>query len=190
MQLYELSKLDAGFDLGFRNQKPTTGLCNWYAVYVKSRHELVACNELRARRIETFLPAAKRISQWKDRKKVIEYPLFPGYLFVQTGPSPEEFLNVLRTRGVVTLISLEPGKPTPILSEEINSLKLLVESGNEIDAYPYLKQGTRVRIKNGPLKGADGILSTRKNDLLFLVNVELLGRSVSVKVSAQEIEAA
>jgi transcriptional antiterminator NusG len=188
MKLCDISKTDVGCDLVFRKQVPRTGFFNWYAVYVKSRHEFVAFNELRERRIETFLPAAKRVSQWKDRKKIIEYPLFPGYLFVQTGPSPEEFLNVLRTRGVVTFISLEPGKPTPIIAEEITSLKLLIESGKEIDVYPHLKEGTRVSIKRGPLKGAEGILNTRESEFLFQVNVNLLGRSVGIKISAQEIE--
>ncbi len=167
---------------------PAGEMSVWYAVHVKSRHEFVALNELKEKNIEAFLPSAKRVSQWKDRKKVVEYPLFPGYLFARISPGPEEFLAVLRTRGVVTFISLEPGKPTPIVSEEITSLRLLVESGSEIDVYPHLKQGTRVRIKCGPLKNAEGILSKKENEYLFQVNVELLGRSVAIRMAAQEIE--
>ena len=153
---------------------------NWYAIYVKSRHEFVAFNELQRKRIEAFLPLIKRISQWKDRRKLIEYPLFPGYVFVQVPDYPGAFLEVLKTRGVVSFIALEPGKPTPAVPEEIVSLKLLIESGNDIDIYPHLKEGTRVRVKNGPLKYAEGVLAKRENEYLFVVNIELLGRSVSV----------
>jgi len=161
---------------------------SWYAVYAKSRHEFVAFHELHKKQISVFLPTMHKISQWKDRRKLIEYPLFPGYLFVQVHPYPEEFLGVLKTRGIVTFISLEPGKPTPVAPEEIDSLRILIESGKNIDVYPHLKEGTRIRIKSGPLKNAEGILSKRDNEYTFQVNVELLGRSVAIKVSAQELE--
>jgi len=161
---------------------------NWYAVYVKSRHEFVVLNELRQKQIEAFLPSVKKSSQWKDRKQVIEYPLFPGYVFVQVIPHPESFLNVLKTRSVVTLISQEPGIPTAIVPEEIHSLKLLIESGKEIDVYPHLKEGMRVRVKSGSLAGAEGILSNKENECIFHVNVDLLGRSVGVKVAPNAIE--
>lgn len=163
---------------------------NWYALYVKSRHEFVAEGELRRKGIETYLPSVKRLRRWKDRKKFVDFPLFPGYLFVNVQQRPEEFLNVLRTRGVVTLVSSEPGYPTPIPSEEINSLMLLVESGKELDIYPHLKEGTRVRVRRGPLKSAEGILEKKEDQYIFLVNIEILGRSVGVKIYADDAEAA
>jgi transcription termination/antitermination protein NusG len=162
---------------------------SWYAVYVKSRHEFVVFNELRAKQVEAFLPSMKKSSQWKDRKKVIEYPLFPGYVFVRIIRHPEAFLQVLKTRSVVSLISQEPGIPTAIMPEEIHALKVLLESGGEIDVYPHLKTGMRVRVKNGPLAGVAGILSTKEDEFNFHVNVELLGRSVGVNVSPDDIEA-
>lgn len=163
---------------------------DWYAVHVKSRHEFVVFNELRKKRIEAFLPSMKKLSQWKDRKKLVEYPLFPGYVFVQVPSHPGALLTVLKTRGIVTFISLEPGVPTPVAPEEISSLKLLMESGKEIDIYPHLKKGTMVRVKSGPLKNAAGVLTKRETDYQFVVNIELLGRSVAVKIGVQDIEPA
>ncbi len=167
-----------------------TATPNWYAVYVKPRHEFVAFGELQRKRLEAFLPSVKRMSQWKDRKKLIEYPLFPGYVFVQVPSYPGAFLTVLKTRGVVSFIALEPGKPTPAAPEEISSLRLIIESGNDIDIYPHLKEGTRVRVTSGPLKYAEGILSKREDEYLFVVNIELLGRSVAVKICVHDIEPA
>lgn len=167
-----------------------SGLPTWYAVYVKSRHEFVAAGDLTRKGIEAYLPTIKKASQWKDRKKVIELPLFPGYVFVRVPVYPGAFLDVLKTRGTVAFVSLEPGTPTPVSADEINSLRILIGSGREIDVYPGLKEGMRVRVKNGPLAGVDGVLSRKDNDFLFSVNVELLGRSVAVKVAPQDIEAA
>lgn len=162
---------------------------NWYALYVKSRHEFVAHNELIRKDVTTFLPSVKRLREWKDRKKWVEFPLFPGYLFIHIKPSPEDIISVLKTRGAVNLLSSEPGYPTPVSPEEINSLQMMIDSGKDIDIFPHLKEGARVRVKKGPLQGAEGRLERKEDQYLFLVNVELLGRSIGVRLNADDIEA-
>lgn len=162
---------------------------NWYVLYIKSRHEFVANNELIKKDVATFLPSVRRLRQWKDRKKWVDFPLFPGYLFVNIQARSESIVNVLKTRGVLNLLSAEPGYPTPVSPEEISSLQVLLESGRDIDIYPELKEGTRVRVRRGPLQGAEGILERRHDQYMFLVNLELLGRSVGVKMYADDIEA-
>lgn len=161
---------------------------NWYAAYIKSRHEFVAESELSKKNIVTFLPVIRKLRTWKDRKKWVDFPLFPGYLFIRTQPNPENFLHILRTRGVVTLISSDSGNPTPVPDEEITSLKLMLESGRDIDIYPNLKEGSRVRIKRGPLTGAEGTLKIKDDNYMFLVNIDILGRSVGIKVYAEDLE--
>jgi transcription termination/antitermination protein NusG len=163
---------------------------NWYALYVKSRHELVVSGELQGKGIETFLPSITKLSQWKDRKKRVNVPLFPGYLFVSLLPGLEDFLRVLKTRGAVRFISLEPGHPTPVATEEISALKILLAVGENIDVYPHLKQGARVRVKNGVFRGAEGILARKEDHDILLVSIDLLGRSVGVKIYADDVEAA
>jgi transcriptional antiterminator NusG len=182
-------RYDIPFDLLTPEETVTSSVQNWYAVYVKSRHEFVVFDELRQKQIESFLPTIKKSSQWKDRKKIIERPLFPGYVFARVHPRPESFLSILKTRSVVMVISQEPGVPTAIMPEEMLSLQRLVASGAEIDVYPHLITGMPVRVKNGPLAGVEGILSSKVNEYVFHVNVELLGRSVGVKVAPDDIEA-
>lgn len=163
---------------------------NWYAVYTKSRHEFVVHGELRKKGIEAFLPSFQKIQQWKDRKKLVEFPLFPGYLFVRIPRDNAAFLNVLKTRSVVTFVSSTPGIPSTVPDEEVESLKLLLASGENIDVYPHLKEGEVIRVRSGPLKGAEGILVMKENHYQFLVNIHLLGRSVGVKIYADQLEAA
>lgn len=163
---------------------------NWYAVYVKSRHEFVVSGELRQKGIETFLPSVAKLHQWKDRKKQVEMPLFPGYVFVSIAPEPEAFQNVIKTRGTVTFISLVPGHPTPVAPEEIDSLKIVLGSGECVDIYPHLQEGTPVRVTKGVFRGARGVLEQKRDQHFFLVSMELLGRSVAVKILAGDVEAA
>lgn len=160
----------------------------WFALYVKARHEFATNAELRKKGIETFLPSIKRWRQWQDRKKLIDFPLFPGYLFVHIFPNSEGFVNALRTRGAVNLISAELGRPTPVPPEEIGSLRLLIDSGKELDIYPHLKEGTWIRVRKGFLKGAQGILEKREDQYLFIVNIKLLGKSIGAKIYADDME--
>jgi transcriptional antiterminator NusG len=161
---------------------------NWYALRVKSRHELVASEELTRKDVDNFFPSVSRVRQWKDRKKVVNFPLFPGYLFVRLDPYPGAFLDVLKTRGCVSFVSLEPGQPTVVSPQEISSLKLMLESGQEIDVFPGLKEGAIVRVKRGPLHGTIGILAKREDHHMFVVNIGILGRSVGLKIHAEDVE--
>jgi transcriptional antiterminator NusG len=162
----------------------------WFALYVKSKSEFVTNSELQKKGINTFLPSVKKLRQWKDRKKLIDFPLFRGYLFVYINPISEEFISVLRSRGAVRFISLDSGRPTSVSPEEITYLRLLIDSGRKLDIYPHLKEGTWVRVRRGPLAGAEGILNKKEAQYMFLINIKILGRSVGVKINADDIEGA
>lgn len=163
---------------------------NWYALYVKSRHEFTVESELRRKEVNTFLPSVRISRQWKDRKKLIDFPLFPGYLFVSIYARPEEYLNVLKTRGAVRLLSTKAGCPVQVSFEEIDSLRLIIESGQSVDIYPNLREGTPVRVIRGPLTGAAGLIVKKLDQYIFVVNVDILSRSVGVKIYADDIESA
>lgn len=164
-----------------------TGL-SWFALWVRSKHEFVTRDELVQKGIHTFLPSLIKLQQWRDRKKKVEFPVFPGYLFVQILPQAEDFLQVIKTRGTVCLVSLEPGHPTPVAPDEIEALKKIMASGQAFDVYPGYRLGTRVRVRRGPLQGAEGVLANKENSRLFFVNIEILGRSVGLRIAPDDIE--
>lgn len=161
----------------------------WFAVYVRTRHEFIVHEELLRKKIDAFLPSVQRHRQWHDRRKVINYPLFPGYLFVNICPEPATLLSVLRTTGTVRILSSPNGKPISVAPEEISSLRLMVETGQDLNVYPSLKEGTRVRIKAGSLRGVEGVLVVKGNQHICVVNIGIFGRSVGIKIHAEDLEA-
>ncbi len=161
---------------------------NWFALYVKSRHEFVTRGELEKKGIETFVPQVKKLRRWSDRNQMVDFPLFPGYVFVRILPKPEDFVAVLKARGAVSLVSAVAGRPAPVDDREISSLRIMVESGEHLDLTPHLCAGDRVRIKGGPLKGAQGVLTKKEDQYIFSVNVELLGRSLCARIYSDDIE--
>jgi transcription antitermination factor NusG len=166
------------------------GSSNWYALWVKSRSEFFTAQELSRKGIENYVPTITRIRQWADRRKKVDFPLFPGYVLVHVLPMAEVFLNVVKTHGSVNFVCLEPGRPTPVPPQEIESLKVLLQSGSRLDIYTALKEGTTVRVKRGALSGAIGILEKRKKEDIFIVNIEILGRSVGTRIHPDDIEQA
>lgn len=163
---------------------------NWYAVYVQSRCEFVAGRQLTRQGIESYLPTVKRVSQWHDRKKSLDWPLFPGYLFVHVLPSPREFAHVLKTHGVVCLLGTNPGTPSPVSEDEIRDLQAMTRSGKDLSVMCRLQVGACVRIKKGVLEGVKGVLGKVEagTKCLFGLNIEILGRSVCVLVNPGDVE--
>jgi len=106
---------------------PCANAQSWYALYAKSRHEFAIRDDLALEEIPAYLPTIQRQRQWKDRKKLVDFPVFPGYLFVQLQPCLEAFFKVVsKTRGVVRLLTTERGRPTAVPDHEIDSLRSLM----------------------------------------------------------------
>ncbi|MBF0330168.1 MAG: UpxY family transcription antiterminator [Nitrospirae bacterium] len=160
----------------------------WFAVHVKSRHEFKVQERLAKSGIEVFLPVVEKLSKWKDRKKLIEFPMFNGYLFVHIPKSHGVLLSVLKTPGVARFIGMTPGEPESVPDEQIESLKKIVENKETIDPYPYLKEGNRVRIKRGALAGVEGILVQKAGQHLLVLSIDLLQQGVSLKIDSSEVE--
>jgi len=160
----------------------------WFALQVKPRFEFIVQNDLSRNGTEVFLPAVNRLSQWKDRKKRIEFPLFPGYLFSRVFPVADCFLELLKTRGVVRILAAVPGHPTPVPDKEIAALKVLLATGSELDLRPELQAGKVVRINKGIFQGVQGFITRRAPHFLLHVNISLMGRCVTVKIPPDDVE--
>ena len=158
----------------------------WYALWTRSRHEQVVRQQLEQKRIETFLPTVTKWSRWKDRKKKIDWPLFPGYCFARFNAT--ERLPILKCTGVVNIISFE-GEPAPIPEREIEGIRQLVESDLAYDPCPLIQEGMMVEVKHGPLKGVVGRLVRKGAHARLILSVDLIGQAVSVEVDAADVKA-
>ena len=161
---------------------------HWYVINVRSRHEFKVLDRLSKIGVDTFLPIVEKMNKWKDRKKLVNFPLFPGYLFLYMVTDRQNVLDVLKTSGVVNFLNKKPGEPESVPEEQINSLKKLVESRESVDPYPYLKEGQKVRVKRGPLAGVEGFLSKRIGQHILILLVDMIRQGVSLKIDAIDVE--
>ncbi len=160
---------------------------DWYAVYTVVRHEKRVNNALAQKDIETFLPLREEVSQWKDRRKRIQFPLFPGYLFVNS--LLLDRWKILNTRGVVRILGIN-GAPIPVPVEQIEAIKRLLESKLKFDPYTYFTQEREVVVVHGPLQGIKGRILERRGDYRLILSVDMIKRSVSVQVDIKDVELA
>ena len=159
----------------------------WFAIQTLSRHEKVVRSQLEMRNVEHFLPTMKRLSQWTDRKKEVEVPLFAGYCFARF--SLANRLPVLQSQGVVRVIG-SGGQPEPIPDEEIESLRKLMSSPSDYVCCPYLRKGMLVEVIRGPLQGVKGRLVREARSCRLVLSISLIQRAVSIEIDAASVAAA
>jgi len=163
----------------------------WYAVYTKSRFEGKVYAGLVQRSVETFLPKIEVWSRRKDRRKKIMIPMFSGYLFVDFPEyTSERKLSVLSTPGVVKMLDRPDNyEPLQVPDSQINAIKNLIASDVEIQHYIYPKEGERAKITNGPFRDIEGfVIQADYRKHLFVVSIDILQRSVAIKLEGFQIE--
>jgi transcription termination/antitermination protein NusG len=158
----------------------------WYAVWTRSRHEQVVRGQIEQKGIEAFLPTVTRWSRWKDRRKRIDWPLFPGYCFARFDPSQR--LAILKCSGVVSIVSVD-GDIAAIPDFEIDGIRRLVTSELQYDPCPFIPEGAMVEVAHGPLKGVVGRLLRKGAHARLVLAVDLIGQAVSVEVDAADVRA-
>ena len=156
----------------------------WYAVWTRSRHEQSVREQLQQKSIDVFLPTYTRWSRWKDRKKKLAWPLFPGYCFAKFDTSAR--ITVLKCSGVVNIVSFD-GVPAPITNPEISSIRKLVESDMQYDPCPLIHEGMMVEVIHGPLMGVIGRLLRKSAQARLILSVDLIKQAVSVVVDAADV---
>ena len=163
-------------------------LTPWYCLYTRSRHEDVVYQRLTDKKMNAFFPKLEVWSRRKDRRKKIEKALFAGYLFVNENLTHLNWLEILKTPGVVKILGNEAG-PIPVPEVQIESIKRILNGKSAVSPFPYLKEGQLVRIVDGPLKGCEGYLSKVKEGReKLIISIDLLKRSVAVEIEGASVE--
>lgn len=162
---------------------PCVDAFQWFALYVKPKHEKAVAASLAGKGYEALLP----LYSSQSRSKTSRLPLFPGYAFAKFDSSDR--LPVLIIPGVLSVVRCA-GVPAPIDPVEIESLRILVNSG--LRAYPWrqFQAGQKVVITEGPLRGVEAIYLRTRDSGQLIVSITLLQRSVAVDVEPEWVEPA
>jgi len=153
----------------------------WYAIYTRSRCEKKVSMELEQRALEHFLPLVPQLRYWKDRKKIVNMPIFPGYVFVNIKLS--ERVRVLQASGVVRFIEFN-GSPSSIPDAQIEDVRQLLKYPDRVETAPYFNCGDSVEITSGPFSGIKGKIIHSRGKQRLLVGIEIIQRAVSIEIDS------
>jgi len=159
----------------------------WYAVYTRSNFEKTLAADLTAKGIEAYLPAVREVHRWKDRRKEVDVPIFPGYVFVRIPDSVPVRLQVVRCMGAVRILGNGP-EIEPVPEIEIESVRRLLLSKAPFFSHPFLREGAWVRVKHGPLEGVEGLLVRVKSSSRLVLSVQMLSQSVATEIDSGDVE--
>jgi transcription antitermination factor NusG len=162
---------------------------HWFALLTRSNFEQVVCDQIVQKKMEVFLPKTKKISRRKDRKRIIDVPLFPGYLFVKSSFDPACQLLILKTQGAVRFLGNHQG-PVPVPDTQIHSLKILTAADTDLitGSCANLIQGDPVMVMAGPFAGARGEFIQYKGKGRVIVKLTVLGQYAGVEIDEDKVE--
>jgi len=160
------------------------GAAPWRAIQVRSNLETRACEMLSQKGLDVWLPTYALRRRWSDRWKVVQSPLFPGYLFGRLNRDAR--LQVLATPGLISVVSF--GAELAVVDEaEIESIRAVCNSNLPYGPYPFLQEGRKVRVTGGPLQGLEGIVVRLKSRVQVVVGISLLQRAVAVELEREYV---
>jgi transcription antitermination factor NusG len=161
----------------------------WYACYTRPRHEKQVGQRLVRQGIESYVPLIPQLRRWSDRNKTVSVPMFPGYVFGRF--ALRDLHDVLLTHGVVMVVQTGD-HPAPLSDHEIENARRLSEvlsaGGLEVDTEPYVEQGQRVAIVDGPFHGLEGIVIERRGRRRVLVGIKTIGQAVALDLHADVLK--
>jgi len=157
----------------------------WNVLYTKPRSEKKVFERLSEQGIESYCPCQKTLKQWSDRKKWVEEPIFKSYIFIKAPATESEKLAILETPGVVRFL-FWLGKPAQVKEEEIEAIQNFLGEHKFVDTVSF-DVGSRLNIKDGVLKGAEGIVLYEAKDEVVL-RIEKLGMSLVARLSKFNVE--
>ena len=157
---------------------------SWYVLYTKPRNEKKVAERLSAAGYNVYCPLHKVKRQWSDRMKVVEEPLFKGYLFIQVEDKGRD--EVFNYPGAVRYL-FWLRRPAIVREEEIHTIqKWLGEYDHEDIDISEIKLGDYVRITSGQFSGEQAVLLDRSNHRA-IVQLKEVGIQLSLSLSNNDL---
>ncbi|MFP3868980.1 MAG: transcription termination/antitermination protein NusG [Desulfobacteraceae bacterium] len=161
---------------------------SWHVIHAHCQHESRVEECLQQKGLEVFLPRLTVVRQWRDRKKLLRLPLFPGYLFIRDALEGPVYYDIIKLPGVVRILGMNKDLHT-VPRETIESIKLTVASDRPYYPHRCLLKGKRVQVVEGPLAGVVGIIREHKaQKRKVVVEVELFRRALAVELKNEAVE--
>jgi transcription antitermination factor NusG len=159
----------------------------WYPLQTRYQCEKKVDAALRDRGFESFAPMQLVARRWSDRTKMVDTPLFPGYMFVRMVADPALLSAVVRLPGLVRFV-MAGNELVAVTDAEMTNVRALAANDAGYEPGPFPVVGERVRIRGGCLEGIEGVLTGETNRKEIVISVSSIQRSLKVMLGSYRVE--
>ncbi len=158
---------------------------NWYALYTRPRHEKKAYDMLIEKGAMAYLPLLSTVRVYKTRKKKVELPLFPSYMFCQF--EYKERYSILETHGIIKIVNFN-GEPAIVPDWQIEAMRTILLKPESLKMENYFRQGDLVEVMAGPFKGLQGTVMNKKGESRLIITIDGIMQTLSVEVDMNNLK--
>lgn len=155
----------------------------WHVLHVKSRQEKALADDLDRLGIDYYLPLVRELHYYGQRKNWVDLPLFPGYIFLSG--RREDMYRADRTRRVLQILTVTDQRQ---FNSELENIRMVLDNQGQLKPHPFLRQGCRVEVRSGPFRGLLGLVEDPSRIHRIVLQVNILGRAVSMEMDASLLE--
>ena len=177
-----MSRLRIDFVTALANSPRVSELL-WYVAHVKPRREKKLAEFCEREGFAFTLPCYDSVRKYRGKSVVFHKPLFPGYVFLQL---LKPAASTIRQNDLVANLLEVFDQAT--LARQLREILAALESGLVVQVAPDIGEGSRVRIKSGPLQGVEGWVEKRHGVNIVLLRLDFINQAAAVKVEADLLE--
>ena len=161
---------------------------HWVVASIHPHKERLALENLGRQGFHAYCPRIRRRVRHARRLQDVLRPLFPGYIFIRLNPQVEPWRSIGSTFGVRNLICFGE-RPGTIPDQFVAGIQATEEGGAV--AIPAAREsyapGEKVRLREGPFEGLIATVLSAGDCDRITVLMDLLKRSVRVRVALNEV---
>ncbi len=158
---------------------------NWYALYTRPRHEKKAFDLLIEKGATAYLPLLLTVREYKTRKKKVELPLFPSYMFCEF--EYKDRFTILETHGIIKIVNFN-GVPAIVPEWQIEAMRTVLLKPESLRLENYFKQGDLVQVMSGPFKGLQGTVVNKKGESRLVITIDGIMQTLSVNIDIDNLK--
>ncbi len=159
----------------------------WYLIYAKPSQEIVAQQQLERQGYTTYLPMIMNAKRRNGRRRYVEEPFFPRYLFIHLDQTNDNWSPIRSTMGVSSIVRFGM-QPVSVSDEVIEFIKQRENPDGLHEVQDELSQGDNVRVLDGPMMGLEGVFVAKTSEQRVMLLLDLMGKTTRVQIDVDAIE--
>jgi transcription antitermination factor NusG len=169
----------------------------WYMVLVRPNHEQDAADSFRRNQVRAYWPNYERFQTFRDcqnkpQRRTVLTGILPGYIFTPGSPTEDLTRLIERVTGVINIVRTFSGNPLFLSEIDIDIIRKIevgLNTPEPLKPVHNFKMREKVRFADDLVgRWPPGKISKLAKDGRISVEVELMGRKVSVIVFPHQIE--